>query len=100
LNQLFFTTLFHIIVVVVVIIIIIIIIIISVGIVRSRTQTTELKLKVIIIIEALQLLSWLRKYATSWKVVGLSSDEVTDFFFQFKNPSSRAKTLGLTQPLT
>jgi hypothetical protein len=42
--------------------------------------------------------SWLRHYATSWKVVGLSPDEVD--FFNLPNPSSRTKALGPTQPLT
>jgi hypothetical protein len=35
--------------------------------------------------------SWLRHYATSWKVAG---------FFNWPNPSSRTMALGSTQPLT
>jgi hypothetical protein len=42
--------------------------------------------------------SWLRHYATSQKVPGLSSNEVD--FFNLANPSSRTMTLGLTQSLT
>jgi hypothetical protein len=42
--------------------------------------------------------SWLRHYATSWKVMGSSPDEVD--FFNLSNPSSRTIALGLTQPLT
>jgi hypothetical protein len=43
--------------------------------------------------------SWLTHYATSWKVAGSISDEVTGFF-NWPNPSSRTMTLGSTQPVT
>jgi hypothetical protein len=43
--------------------------------------------------------SWLRHYATSWKVAGSNPDEVIRFF-NWPNPSSRTMALGLTQPLT
>jgi hypothetical protein len=43
--------------------------------------------------------SWLRHYATSWKVAGSIPDEVTGFFNQ-PNPSSRIMGLRSTQPLT
>jgi hypothetical protein len=43
--------------------------------------------------------SWLRHYATSWKVPGSIPDEVIEFF-NWPNPSSRTTTLGSTQPLT
>jgi hypothetical protein len=46
------------------------------------------------------LRSWLRHYATSLKVMGLSPDEVDFFFFNLPNPSSRPVALGSTQPLT
>jgi hypothetical protein len=36
--------------------------------------------------------------ATSWKVAGLFSDEVTAFF-KLPNPSSRTMAFGSTQPL-
>jgi hypothetical protein len=42
--------------------------------------------------------SWLRHYATSRKVTGLSPDEVD--FFNLPNPSTLTMVLGLTQPLT
>jgi hypothetical protein len=42
--------------------------------------------------------SWLRHYATSRKVAGLSPDEVVSF--NLPNPSSRTMALGSTQPLT
>jgi hypothetical protein len=38
-------------------------------------------------------------YDTCWKVVGLSPNEVTDYF-QLPNPSSCIMALGFTQPLT
>jgi hypothetical protein len=38
-------------------------------------------------------------FATSQKVAGSSPDEV-DFFFNFSDLSSRAMTLGSTQPIT
>jgi hypothetical protein len=41
--------------------------------------------------------TWLRHYATSWKVEVSSSDEVD--FFNLPNPSSRTIALGSTQPL-
>jgi hypothetical protein len=41
----------------------------------------------------------LRHYATSWKVVGSIPGEVIGFF-NWPNPSSCIKGLGLTQPLT
>jgi hypothetical protein len=44
--------------------------------------------------------SWLRHYATSRKVAGWSPDDVTEFFFNVPNPSSRTMALGSTQPLT
>jgi hypothetical protein len=37
-------------------------------------------------------------YATSWKVMGLTPDEVD--FFNLPNPSSHTMALGLTQLLT
>jgi hypothetical protein len=43
--------------------------------------------------------SWLRGYATSQKVAGSSPDEVTGFFFNWTNPSSRTMALELTQYL-
>jgi hypothetical protein len=36
-------------------------------------------------------------YATNWKIMGSSPDEVN--FFNFSNPSSRTMALGSTQPL-
>jgi hypothetical protein len=39
--------------------------------------------------------SWLRHYATSWKVADLSPDEVD--FFNLPNPSGHIMALGLTQ---
>jgi hypothetical protein len=45
------------------------------------------------------LSSWLRHYATSWKVAGSIPDEVIGFF-NLPNPSSRTMALGSTQPLT
>jgi hypothetical protein len=42
--------------------------------------------------------TWLRHYATSRKVAGLSPDEVD--FFNSSNPSSRTMALESTQPLT
>jgi hypothetical protein len=39
----------------------------------------------------------LRHYAKSWKVAGLSPDEVD---FNLLNPSSRTMALGSTKPLT
>jgi hypothetical protein len=42
--------------------------------------------------------SWLRYYATSRKVAGLSPDEVD--FFNLPNPSTHTVALGSTQPLT
>jgi hypothetical protein len=47
----------------------------------------------------MQQCSWLRHYATSRKVAGLSPDEVTGFF-NLPNPSSCTMALGSTQPLT
>jgi hypothetical protein len=41
--------------------------------------------------------TWLRHYATSWKVAGSSPDEVD--LFNLPNPSSRTMALGTTQPL-
>jgi hypothetical protein len=43
--------------------------------------------------------SWLRHYATSWKVAGSIPDEVTGFF-DLPNTSSHTMTLGSTQTLT
>jgi hypothetical protein len=45
------------------------------------------------------LLSWLKHYATSWKVASSIPDEVIGIF-NWPNPSSRTMALGLTQPLT
>jgi hypothetical protein len=42
--------------------------------------------------------SWLRHYATSWKIVGSSPDEVG--FFNLPNPSNHTMAPGSTQPLT
>jgi hypothetical protein len=42
--------------------------------------------------------TWLRYYATSWKVAGSSPDEVD--FSNLPNPSSRTMALGSTQLLT
>jgi hypothetical protein len=42
--------------------------------------------------------SWLRHYATSWKVTGSIPDVIG--FFNLPNPSSRNMALGSTQPLT
>jgi hypothetical protein len=47
----------------------------------------------------MQYRSWLRHYATSWKVAGSIPDEVIGFFSS-PNPSSRAMARGSTQPLT
>jgi hypothetical protein len=44
--------------------------------------------------------AWLRHYATSRKVADSIPDEITGFFFNWTNPSSRTMVLGLTQPLT
>jgi hypothetical protein len=41
----------------------------------------------------------LRHYATSWKIVGSISDEVTEFI-NWPNPCSRTVALGSTQPPT
>jgi hypothetical protein len=46
----------------------------------------------------MQQCSWLRHYATSQKVAGLSHNEVD--FFNLPNPSSHTMALGSTQPLT
>jgi hypothetical protein len=43
--------------------------------------------------------SWLRPYATSWKVMSSIPNEVLGFF-NWPNPSSRTMALGSTQPLT
>jgi hypothetical protein len=43
--------------------------------------------------------SWLRPYATSWKVAGSILDEVI-VFFNLPKPSSHTTALELTQPLT
>jgi hypothetical protein len=43
--------------------------------------------------------TWLRHYATSWKVAGSIPNENIEFFC-WSNPSSRTVTLGSTQPLT
>jgi hypothetical protein len=43
--------------------------------------------------------SWLRHYATSWKVAGSIPDEVIGFL-NWPNPSSRTMAMGSTQPLT
>jgi hypothetical protein len=43
--------------------------------------------------------SWLRHYATSRNVAGLTPDEVTGFS-KLPNPSSHTMALVLTQPLT
>jgi hypothetical protein len=42
--------------------------------------------------------SWLRHYATSWKVADSISDVITGFFNLY-NPSSRITALESTQPL-
>jgi hypothetical protein len=42
--------------------------------------------------------SWLRHYATSWKVAGSITDEAIGFFNR-PNPSSRTMAQGSTQPL-
>jgi hypothetical protein len=42
--------------------------------------------------------SWLRHYATSWKVAASSPNEVD--FFNLPNPSSHTMVLESTQPLT
>jgi hypothetical protein len=42
----------------------------------------------------------LKLYATRRKVAVSIPDEVIDFFFNLRNPSSRTMTLGSTQPLT
>jgi hypothetical protein len=42
----------------------------------------------------------LRDYATSWKAVGSSPDEVDFFFPNLPNPSSRTMAQWSTQPLT
>jgi hypothetical protein len=41
--------------------------------------------------------SWLRRYATTWKVAGLRPDEVIEFlfFFNFPNPFGRTRHWGL-----
>jgi hypothetical protein len=43
--------------------------------------------------------SWLRHYATNWKIADSNPDEVIGFFNRL-NPSSRTMALGSTQPLT
>ena len=43
--------------------------------------------------------SWLRHYATSWKVAGSIADDVLGNF-HWHNPSSPTMALGSTQPLT
>jgi hypothetical protein len=43
--------------------------------------------------------SWLRHYATSWKVTGLIADEIIEFF-SYPNPSSHTFALGSAQLLT
>jgi hypothetical protein len=50
-------------------------------------------------IQGMQQHSWLRHYATSWKVACSFPDEVTGFF-NWPNPSSCTTELGSTQPLT
>jgi hypothetical protein len=48
---------------------------------------------------AFTIISWLRHYATSPKVVGSIPYEVIGFF-NWPNPSSRTMALRSTQPLT
>jgi hypothetical protein len=43
-------------------------------------------------------LGMMRHYATSWKVVGSSPNDVD--YFNVPNPSSHTMALGLTQPVT
>jgi hypothetical protein len=43
--------------------------------------------------------SWLRHYATSWKVAGSNPNGVIGFF-SWPNPSSHTMALGSTRPLT
>jgi hypothetical protein len=43
--------------------------------------------------------SWLRHYATSWKVTGFIPDEVIEIF-NWPNPSSCSMALVSTQPVT
>jgi hypothetical protein len=44
--------------------------------------------------------TWLRHYATSWKVAGSNPGWGGFFFFNLHNPSSRTMALGSTKPLT
>jgi hypothetical protein len=44
--------------------------------------------------------TWLRHYATSRKIAGSIPNELIGFFFNLRNPCSRAMALGSTQPLT
>jgi hypothetical protein len=52
-----------------------------------------------VILLAFLVVSWLRHYATSWRVTGLIPNEITGFF-NWPNSSSHSMGLGLTQPLT
>jgi hypothetical protein len=61
---------------------------------------TKIKIYIqILVASGTRLRSWLRHYATRWKIAGSIPYKVTGFF-NLPNPSSRNLPLGSIQPLT